>query len=98
MTIRRDQDTILLEDVCPVEDAEILMQELLAGATHVDWSGCTELHTACLQVLLASGRPVRGTPANEQIAKWIAPMLGISAAQVLAPTKAELEMAVSGRL
>lgn len=71
MTIRRDQDAIWLEDVCPVEDAEILMQELLAGATHVDWSGCTHLHTACLQVLLAARPQLRGVPANPALVRWL---------------------------
>jgi hypothetical protein len=63
---------ILLEDICAVEDAEILLQELLTGAAQVDWSGCTHLHTACLQVLLAARPPVRGTPANPEIARWLA--------------------------
>ena len=56
MTIRRADETIMLEGVCAVEEAETLMQELLAGATLVDWGGCTHLHTACLQVIL--WRPV----------------------------------------
>jgi hypothetical protein len=72
MTIRRDQDVILLEDICAVEDAEILLQELLTGAAHVDWSGCTHLHTACLQVLLAARPPLQGSPANPEIARWVA--------------------------
>ena len=75
MTIRRDHDAVLLENVCTVEDADVLMQELLAGATHVDWSGCTHLHTACLQVLLAARPSVRGKPDNPAIARWLAPIL-----------------------
>jgi hypothetical protein len=75
MTIRRDDDVILLVDVCAVEDAEVLTQELLAGATLIDWSACAHLHTACLQVLLAAGLPLRGTPANAAIARWLAPAL-----------------------
>jgi hypothetical protein len=75
MTIRRTDDAVLLEDACPVEDAEILMQHLQAGATLIDWSGCTHLHTACLQVILAGRMPVRGTPANPLLAHWLAPIL-----------------------
>ena len=75
MTIRRDDDVVLLEDVCAVEDAEVLMKELQAGATLIDWSACAYLHTACLQVLLAAGLPMRGTPANPAIARWLAPAL-----------------------
>jgi hypothetical protein len=75
MTIRRDEDVVLLEGVCAVEDAEVLMHELQAGATLIDWSACAHLHTACLQVLLAAGLPVRGAPANAAIARWLAPAL-----------------------
>jgi hypothetical protein len=80
MTIRRVDDTVLLEEVCDVEDAETLLQQLQGGgampvATQVDWSACTHLHTACLQVLLAARLPVRGTPANPSIARWVAPLL-----------------------
>lgn len=71
MTIRRADETIMLEGVCAVEEAETLMQELLAGATLVDWGGCTHLHTACLQVILAAGLPTRGTPTNVSLARWL---------------------------
>ncbi len=75
MTIRRDDDAVLLEEVCDVEDAEVLMQHLQAGATAIDWSGCRHLHTACLQVMLAAGLPVRGTPASPELLRWVAPLL-----------------------
>jgi hypothetical protein len=75
MTIRREQDAVLLEGACGVDDAEVLMQELQAGAARVDWSGCVELHTACLQVLLAARAPLFGTPANARIARWLGPIL-----------------------
>jgi hypothetical protein len=75
MTIRRDQDTIHLDDVCAVEDAEILLQELGVGMARIDWSGCTHLHTACLQVLMAAGVPMSGVPANPSLARWVAPLL-----------------------
>jgi hypothetical protein len=75
MTIRRDEDTVHLDDVCAVEDADALVQELGAGATRIDWSGCTHLHTACLQVLMAAGVPMRGIPSNPALARWVAPLL-----------------------
>jgi hypothetical protein len=75
MTIRRTDETIFLEDVCPVEDAEALMQELQGRVACFDWSGCTHLHTACFQVLLAARLPVVGTPANPELARWLAPLV-----------------------
>lgn len=75
MTIRRADDVVMLEETCPVEDAEILMQEVQAGAALIDWSGCSHLHTACLQVILVSRLPVRGEPANPALARWVGPIL-----------------------
>ena len=75
MTIRRIDDVILLQDICAVEDAELLMQELEAGAACLNWSGCTHLHTACLQVVMASGLPITGTPATPEIVRWVVPLL-----------------------
>lgn len=80
MSVRCAGDTVLLEDVCPVEDAETLMHLLQAGASHVDWSGCTHLHTACLQVLLVSGLPVRGLPSSTALARWVEPLLAAAGA------------------
>jgi hypothetical protein len=93
MTIRRVDDAVLLEDVCAVEDAEILMQELQAGASFMDWSGCTHLHTACLQLILAARLPMRGTPANPELARWLAPILHSSATPDLKLIASEPETA-----
>jgi hypothetical protein len=79
MTIRRADDTIMLEDVCPVEDAETLLGQVQNGAALLDWSGCTHLHTACLQVILVAGLPVRGTPANPALALWAPALLATAA-------------------
>ena len=75
MTIRRADDTILLEDVCAVEDAETLLQELQAGAASIDWTGCTHLHTACVQVILTARVPMHGPPSNPALARWLATTL-----------------------
>jgi hypothetical protein len=82
MTIRLAGDAVLLEDVCAVEDAEILLQHLQAGAVCIDWSGCVHLHAACLQVLLVSGLPVRGTPESPALARWVVPMIATGAVQI----------------
>ena len=75
MTIRRADDAIFLEGVCPVEDAEVLIEQLQAGAALIDWSGCTHLHAACFQLLLFARLPLQGTPANPALARWLAPIL-----------------------
>jgi hypothetical protein len=75
MTARRDGDTIFLEGVCAVEDAEILLQHLQAGVDLIDWCGCTHLHAACFQMLLVARLPMKGPPANPEIARWLEPIL-----------------------
>ena len=94
MTIRRLGDTIFLEGVCAVEDAEILLQYLQAGADLIDWSDCTHLHAACFQLLLAARVPMSGTPANPDLSRWLAPILhsaGLSFQGVAAETLCEME-------
>ena len=66
MTVRiGDDGTIVLEGACPIDDAEPLLQHLLAhpGAA-VDWRRCEHAHTAVLQVLMASGRRLVGPPGS----------------------------------
>ena len=75
MTVRRAGDTIILEGVCAVEDAEILLQHLQAGADFIDWCGCTHLHAACFQMVLVARLPMRGPPANLEIVRWLEPIL-----------------------
>ena len=75
MAIRRAADTIFLDGVCAVEDAETLLEHLQSGATTIDWSGCSHLHAACLQVLMVAQLPLRGTPENPEIARWLEPIL-----------------------
>lgn len=75
MTIRRENDVIFLEEICSVEDSEVLLQEIQAGATSMDWSRCTYLHTGCLQLMMAAGLPVSGVPADAALSRWVAPMV-----------------------
>jgi hypothetical protein len=75
MAVRRTDDTIFLEGVCAVEDAEIVLQHLQAGAELIDWRGCTHLHAACFQMLLVARLPMKGPPANPEIARWLEPIL-----------------------
>jgi hypothetical protein len=72
MTVRRGDDgVIVLDGECPVEDAETLLQLLQAQPEGpVDWSGCTRLHTAVLQVLTAAAAPMRGECGDAFVARW----------------------------
>ena len=72
MTIRRGDDgVIVLDGECPVEDAETLLQLLQAQPKGpVDWSACTRVHTAVLQVLMAAAAPVRGECGDAFVARW----------------------------
>jgi hypothetical protein len=75
MTIRRDDDVIFLEGICGVEDSEVLLHEIQAGTTMLDWSGCTYLHTGCLQLVMATALPLRGAPADAALTRWVTPMV-----------------------
>ena len=77
MSIRRGpKNEILLEGACSVEEAETLLGLLLAEPEAVvDWSGCTKLHTAVAQVLLARRPPVRGVCRDAFLARWLGPRL-----------------------
>jgi hypothetical protein len=81
MTVRLAEDaTLQLEGDCPIEDAEVLLRHLLEtpGAT-VDWRACERLHSAVVQVLLASGAPLKGPPAGAFLRDWLEPVLLASA-------------------
>ena len=77
MTVRRgDNDMIVLDGVCPVEDAEPLLQMLQTMPTaEVDWRPCRLLHTAVLQLVLASGRAAIGPCGDVWVAQWLVPKL-----------------------
>jgi hypothetical protein len=77
MSVERiDDATIRLQGICPIEDAESLLQCLLAapGAV-VDWSGCDAAHTAVIQILLAAKPSLRGPPRGAFLCDVVAPLL-----------------------
>jgi hypothetical protein len=69
-----------LEGDCPIADAEVLLRHLLEtpGAT-IDWRACERLHTAVVQVLLASRAPLLGPPAGAFLRNWLEPVVLASA-------------------
>jgi hypothetical protein len=77
VTVRRsDSGTVILEGACPVEDAEALLQLLQTmPAAVLDWRPCRQLHTAVLQVVLASGLDPIGPCGDAWVAQWLSPKL-----------------------
>ena len=82
MTVRLTADgTIMLEGICPVDDAEPLRQLLLMHAdAQVDWRGCEQAHTAILQVMLVSKPKISGPAGAVFLQDWIFPILSRSEA------------------
>lgn len=77
MTVRRsDEGTVVLDGVCPVEDAELLlrMAQTMPAAV-LDWTQCRQLHTAVLQVVLASGIATIGPCGDAWVAQWVSPKI-----------------------
>jgi hypothetical protein len=77
MTIRLSAEgAIELEGTCSSDDAEPLVQHLLATPNPtVDWRGCEAAHTAVIQVLMAARPKLLGPPAEALLEKWVQPLL-----------------------
>ena len=77
MPVSYKKNLVQLTDVVSVEDAEGLLEWLLKKpAARVDLSGCTHLHPANLQVLMAAGCAVKALPLDPALAAWVASALG----------------------
>jgi hypothetical protein len=74
MTVRLNTEgVIILAGECPVEDAETLLEHLQARRDGpVDWSGCTALHTAVLQILMAARPKLLGECGDGFVRTWAA--------------------------
>lgn len=76
MTVRIEAGVAYLEGSCPVEEAEVLLEVLLAHpGIPVDWSGCRHLHSALVQVLMATRPTLQGVPEGSFLCRWIEPVL-----------------------
>jgi len=65
-----------LTGVVTVEDAEPLTRWLReTRRPKVRLTGCTHLHTAALQALMAAGPAVVGPPSDPFLARWVSPLL-----------------------
>lgn len=97
MTVQlTDTGTIALSGDCAAEDADHLLQLLLAEPeTAVDWEACHSAHTAVVQVLLASRRAVIGSPRNEFLRNMVKPAFERLQARIR-PSRDAIEMRNSG--
>jgi hypothetical protein len=77
MTIQSSASgSIVLDGACTSDDAETLLQQLLAApASVVDWRTCESIHTAVLQVLLAAKPRLLGPPSGRFLRDWVEPRL-----------------------
>jgi len=80
MTVRlTTQGEIVLEGTCSSEDAEILLQHIIATpAAQVDWRACEFAHTAVIQVLMAANPKLLGPPAGSGLRNWLSAILELS--------------------
>ena len=77
MPVSYKKNLVQLSGVVSVEDAEGLLEWLLKKPTSkVDLAGCTHLHPANLQVLMAAGCVVKALPLDRSLAAWVASALG----------------------
>jgi hypothetical protein len=77
MTVRLTPDGLIeLQGLCPSEDAEVLLRQLLANpAAVVDWHACESAHTAVIQVLLLARPTLQGVPIGAALRDWVHPLL-----------------------
>ena len=76
MPVSYKKNLVQLSGVVSVEDAEGLLEWLLKKpAAKVDLAGCTHLHPANLQVLMAAGCSIGALPRESGLAAWVASAL-----------------------
>lgn len=76
MTVRLSDRAIPFQDDDPVDEAEALLDLLLANPNApVDWTACRQLHSSLVQVLLAARPAMRGVPESSFLQRWIVPIV-----------------------
>lgn len=77
MPIEYKTSLALFSDVVSVEDAEPLLNWLQnKSAARVDFSACTHLHPANLQVLMVAKPIITAWPHDEGLTNWLKSALG----------------------
>ncbi len=65
MSVRSDDEVIILEGDCHVEDAEPLAQLLQVPGRTLRFIGCRKLHTAVFQAILVFKPAIEGLTGDE---------------------------------
>jgi ribosome maturation factor RimP len=75
--IKSAENLLLLDGVCPSDEAELLLQYLADNPqATVDLRSCEAAHTAVVQVLMAARPKVLGPPASDTpLRRWVYPAL-----------------------
>ena len=72
MPIEYKKNLAVFSDVVSVEEAEALLEWLQKKpAARVDFSACTHIHPANLQVLMAAKPVISVWPADAGLATWL---------------------------
>jgi hypothetical protein len=74
MSVRFIDGRIELAGACPLEDAEALVGAIIEhSAAPIDLSGCSALHTAVVQVILAARSEIAAMPADPFLRTHVLP-------------------------
>jgi hypothetical protein len=72
MPIEFKRNRVVLRDVVGVEEAEGLLELLQKEpSSQVEFSACTHLHTANLQVLMAARSAIASWPEDPELRAWL---------------------------
>jgi hypothetical protein len=72
MTIEFKKNQVIFKDVVSVEAAEELLEWLQKkSAAKVNFSACTHLHAANLQVLMAAKPTITAWPTEVEFSAWL---------------------------
>jgi len=84
-----DDQTIELAGRCGLDDADLLLQHILAApAASVDWRACEQAHTAVIQTLLVCDPTLRGPPVSAFLRDIVAPMIAAASRSRVASVRA----------
>jgi len=72
MAIQYNKNTAVFSDVVSVDDAETLLEWLQKKkSVRVDFSSCTHVHPANLQVLMVAKPTISAWPTDVGLAGWL---------------------------